>query len=316
MGVHARAGYVAREGVGMGSTKGLSHSFEKKTVVSRDGTRIAYDAFGTGDQVLMLANGLGGRTYAWEPLVERFHRTHRILCWDYRGLFDSFAFASGTDLAVERHVDDAIAILDQERCTQATFVGWSMGVQVSLAAAARHPERVRSLVLLNGTYGRALRTVLQPFGDVPLLERGVVSLVDTLLQTELPMPALRSAAAAFEPLTVLAFSATAGRRAFSLRPTLRHYTDDVLGVSFENYLRLFQSIDDHSAYDALPGITTPTLVISGALDPLTPARQGAVIARRLPNAEHVVARAGHFALLERPDIVVPAIATFLNERLR
>ena len=46
-----------------------------------------------------------------------------------------------------------MGILDAEGIDRAAFVGWSMGVQVSLDAAATHPQRYAGLVLLNGTYG-------------------------------------------------------------------------------------------------------------------------------------------------------------------
>ena len=66
----------------------------------------------------------------------------------------------------------------------------------------------------------------------------------------------------------------------------------------------------------LPEIEAPALVVSGALDLLTPQRQSFEIARRLPNAEHLaLMRASHFALLERPDAVLPAIERFLAKRV-
>jgi pimeloyl-ACP methyl ester carboxylesterase len=80
-------------------------------------------------------------------------------------------------------------------------------------------------------------------------------------------------------------------------------------------LRLFQELDGHSAYHLLPDIDAPTLIISGLLDMLTPAYQSREMARRMPNAEHVaLVRASHFALMERPEVVVPAIERFLSGR--
>jgi pimeloyl-ACP methyl ester carboxylesterase len=83
------------------------------------------------------------------------------------------------------------------------------------------------------------------------------------------------------------------------------------------YLRLFQELDAHSVYHLRREIETPTLIISGALDPLTPARQSWQMAARLPHARHLrLWRAGHLSLVERPEVVVPAIERFLEDDAR
>ena len=103
----------------------------------------------------------------------------------------------------------------------------------------------------------------------------------------------------------------------NFRPVLHQYFDDVLGSSFLNFLRLFQELDAHSVYHKLPGIKAPALVISGALDPLTPAYQSREIARRMPDAKRLALwRSSHFSLLERPDVVLPVVQEFLSSRAR
>src|SRR6185369_8061440 len=110
---------------------------------------------------------------------------------------------------------------------------------------------------------------------------------------------------------------TSGARARELTPLLSRYMDDVLGPSFTNYLRLFQELDAHSTYHLLREIETPALVISGMLDALTPAYQSREIARRMPNAELIqLWRSSHFSIVERPEIVIPAMRTFFDRRAR
>jgi pimeloyl-ACP methyl ester carboxylesterase len=115
---------------------------------------------------------------------------------------------------------------------------------------------------------------------------------------------------------LVAVSITAGTRALELRPLLQRYYADVLGPSFPNFLRLFQELDAHSVYHLLPEVEAPTLVVSGALDFLTPAYQSAQIARRMPHAEYLrLWRASHFALHERPAAVMRAVDDFLRRRV-
>ena len=61
----------------------------QRTLAREDGVTIAYFCIGDGPRTLLLANGLGGRFYAWEPLVRALQHGFRLVTWDYRGLFRS-----------------------------------------------------------------------------------------------------------------------------------------------------------------------------------------------------------------------------------
>jgi 3-oxoadipate enol-lactonase len=284
-------------------------------VTSRDGTRIAYDAVGEGRSTILLANGLGGRLFAWEPLITALLPDCRFVTWDYRGLFDSDMPARRHRLAVRYHVDDAIAVLDAEGGggAAAAVVGWSMGVQIGLELAATHPERVRGLVLMNGTYGHALSTGFQPLFSMRFVPKRLHATVEWLRARPNAAEALAFAARGAELPVTMVLALTAGARAPLLTPFVRRYFDGVLGPCFGNYLRLFQELDAHSAYHLLPEINAPALIVSGALDVLTPSYQSREMARRMPRAELLsLKRASHFALLERPELLVPRVGAFLR----
>jgi pimeloyl-ACP methyl ester carboxylesterase len=287
----------------------------QKRIVAKDGTGIAYETLGEGTRAIVLANGLGGRLYAWTPAIDALWHTHKIITWDYRGLFDSEAPRSKRRFGVTDHAEDVLAILDAERIDRAVFIGWSMGVQVSLDVAATAEGRVAGLVLINGTYGHAFSTGFQPFVSIPFLPKRMHAMLEWL-QDHREVAGLLAGATRFAELpTELALRAMLGARAKELSPLLSRYWDDVLGPSFPNYLRLFQELDAHSLYHLLPRIEAETLVISGKLDMLTPAFQSKEMARRMPHATHLpLTRSSHFSLLERPEIVVPAISEFLEKR--
>lgn len=292
-----------------------SHTLQRKRIVTEDGTRIHVEVLGKGPRAILLANGLGGRLYAWRPLLDALWQTHRIITWDYRGLFDSESPSSRRQLTLAHHRQDALAVLDAEGVDKAVFVGWSMGVQVSLDVAATHPHRVAGLILINGTWGHVLHYGFQPLFTVPMLPRALHALIDWVSDHPAIAGLLATGSRVIELPTALMFGVTAGRRTLALRPMLRRYFDDVLGPSFVNYVRLFQELDAHSVYHVLREIDAPSLVVSGALDVLTPAYQSWRIHRRLPNAERLALwRASHFALLERPEVIMPRISRFLEER--
>jgi 3-oxoadipate enol-lactonase len=292
-------------------------TLERKRTVSQDGTGISYEVLGTGDKVLLVANGLGARLYSWEPLISALWQDYRLITWDYRGLFESDTPKVPRRLALGNHVEDALAILRAEGASRAVVAGWSMGVQVALDMAASHPDMVSGLVLLNGTYGQVYTTGFQPILSVPWLPKRLHAITEWLRKHPKTQERLAMLTRRAEWPTVGIMALTSGRRALTMRPVLRRYLDDVLGPSFENYMRLFQELDAHSVYHLLPEIEAPALIISGALDILTPPRQSREMARRMPHAQHIaLARCSHFAVLERPEVVVPAVSDFLVGRAR
>jgi 3-oxoadipate enol-lactonase len=292
-------------------------TIQRKRTVSQDGTGISYEVLGSGEDVLLIANGLGARLYSWEPLVNALWQRYRIITWDYRGLFESDTPKVPRRLALSNHVEDALAIMRAENAKRTVVFGWSMGVQVALDVAASHPEQVAGLVLLNGTYGQVYTSGFQPLMSVPWLPKRLHVVTEWLRKHPKAQERLATLTRMVEWPTVGLMAITAGRRAMTMRPVLRRYFDDVLGPSFENYMRLFQELDAHSVYHLLPEIEAPALIISGSLDILTPSRLSREMARRMPNAQHIpLKRCSHFAVLERPEVVVPAIKTFLDRRVQ
>jgi pimeloyl-ACP methyl ester carboxylesterase len=290
----------------------------RRTLESHHGVTLAYWVVGEGEKTLLLANGLGGRLYAWEPLIRSLPHGYRFITWDYRGLFESTSPKQRRHLSIPDHAEDARAILDAEGIDRAVLCGWSMGVQVSLELATLHPERVAGLVLLNGTYGHALQSGFQPLFPLPFVGRWGHRALEALAER----PALwRSIGALYKrtmtPVLAL-FWLVSGTPMARARPMLERYRADLFeGDHFVNYLQLFQELDAHSTYHHLRHVTAPALIISGAFDLLTPAYQSRQIAARLPRAEALhLLRASHFVLIERPEVVLPRIEQFLDERVR
>jgi 3-oxoadipate enol-lactonase len=293
-----------------------AHTLQKKRLLAADGTGLYYEVVGEGKRCLLLANGLGGRLYSWTPLIDALWKEYRMISWDYRGLFESDAPQRTSHLSVSHHIDDAAAILAAESVEQAVFFGWSMGVQVSLDIAATYPEKCAGLVLLNGTYGHVLSTGFQPLISVPWLPKRLHAALE-FFQRHHTMSRYLAMFARLSEIPASALMSMASSSNMNFRPVLHQYFDDILGDSFRNFLRLFQELDAHSVYHKLPEITAPALVISGALDPLTPAYQSREIARRMPNAKRLALwRSSHFSLLERPDVVLPVVQEFLSSRAR
>jgi len=126
---------------------------------SSDGTELDVQHIGDRGPLIVLVNGLGGSIRAWPSLVKRFAPSHRLVSWDYRGLYRSGRPADPGAVRVEDHCEDLGVVLEQVGGGPAVLVGWSMGVQVSVQYALEHPDAVAGLVLVCGAPG-------DPFGGI------------------------------------------------------------------------------------------------------------------------------------------------------
>lgn len=100
---------------------------------------------GSGPTVLLLHGGPGMSDYS-EMLLEEV-AGWRAIGYQQRGLSPSTTTGPFT---VERHVADAVAVLDAQRVRRTVVVGHSWGGHLALQLAVAHPERVRAAVTVDG----------------------------------------------------------------------------------------------------------------------------------------------------------------------
>jgi pimeloyl-ACP methyl ester carboxylesterase len=115
-----------------------------------DGVRFHYlDWGGDGEDLLLLA-GLGCTAHVFVELAPHLTDRFRVLALTRRGHGLTERVSSGYALADA--AEDALRLLDELGVERAHLVGHSMGGGEVSALAARHPERVGSVVYLDGAY--------------------------------------------------------------------------------------------------------------------------------------------------------------------
>jgi pimeloyl-ACP methyl ester carboxylesterase len=282
---------------------------EERRVRSFDGTEIAYHTVGEGPPIL-LANGLGGSWKAWSHQIRYFRDRYRFVSWDQRGLYRSSPPADRGALDICAHARDALAVLDAERIEPAAIWGWSMGVQVALELWRRAPQRVTSLVLINGVAGKPWETL----ANRPWLGRLVPHVLARLRRMPHVMSALTRRAVTWEG------TPTWAKRLGLASPTLDVAIFHELAASFAEldmgiYIHTLEQIGEHDAHDVLPTIRVPLLMIAGGRDWMTPREAAEAIVRAVPGAELLIVPGGtHYVAVEYPELVNRRIERFLNER--
>jgi class 3 adenylate cyclase len=87
----------------------------------------------------------------WRRYTERVAAFSRLIRFDAGGLGLSDPLPTGTDPSIEGWGRDALAVMDAARCDRVVILASAGGAMPALWLAATYPERVISLVIVNGT---------------------------------------------------------------------------------------------------------------------------------------------------------------------
>jgi pimeloyl-ACP methyl ester carboxylesterase len=214
---------------------------------------------------------------------------YRVATFDIRGHGDSdTTFTSFDD---DAEASDLIALIEHLG-GPAAVVGVSMGAAAGVIAAAERPDLITGLALVSAfvrqpktsVFTRVLmRVATEPLWAAPMWKAYLPSLY-----------------AGTKPADQKEFAAQANA-----------------AMRRRGYATTF-SKTSHSKHDpaerALPGVTAPTLVVMGELDPdfSTSTTEAAWIAEQLSATVVMVPDAGHYPQSQHPEIVGPAITAFLS----
>jgi class 3 adenylate cyclase len=237
---------------------------------------IAYQVFGEGPVDLLVLPGplIPFDAIEAEPGLYRFHRRlssfSRVVRFDQRGL--GLSSRAPLDAVGPRFwAEDAIAVLDAVGCGQAALFTSGVTAMTGLVLAAEHPERVRSLVIVNGA-ARLMWAPDYPIGTDPTradrfttvaIEPDAVEQGFDVLEIVAPTMARDEAFRAWWD--------QAGNRAAS--PSMARA---VTGAMVASDVR-----------DALPRITAPTLIVHRSDCRFVPVEHGRYLAAHIAGSRYV-----------------------------
>jgi pimeloyl-ACP methyl ester carboxylesterase len=135
-----------------------ANSPEGERMVTANGVALCVQTFGDpADPAVLLIHGASASMLWWEAgLCERLAAGGRfVIRYDHRDTGRSVNYPAGRPGYAFRDMpDDALGVLDALGVDRAHLVGRSMGGGIAVLAAARRPERVRSLTLVTTSPGR------------------------------------------------------------------------------------------------------------------------------------------------------------------
>ena len=99
---------------------------------------------------LLCLHGGAAHAHWFDFVVGAFSERYRVLSLDLRGHGDS-EWAADANYSYLQYASDVAAVVDRLAGGPVVLLGHSMGGMVSLVCAARYPERVAALVVLDST---------------------------------------------------------------------------------------------------------------------------------------------------------------------
>ncbi len=267
--------------------------FSHRRVTTHDGVDLAVQVAGEGPTVL-LCNGIGVSRPGLDILADHLLSSHRVICWDYRGVAESRLPPGEVSFSIPRHASDALQVLDALEEDRVAVLGWSMGVPVGLEMIRQEPDRVLALGALFGAPGHPFRAAFP---------RPVAELVHLAVRAARVAPwpgqALLGLGAALPPL---AWALCSGVRFVGPWAHPETFHADVRSTAAANKTAYFGTMYElvyHDASDLLPSIRCPTLVVAGEEDWVTPPAAAEAMARAIPGCELVVLpETTHFGIIE------------------
>ena len=247
---------------------------------------------GEGSPVVLLHPGQGGLVL-WGRQFPVFARSHRVIRYDARG------FGRSEKPPVPfTHYDDLRAVLDAVGVERAALVGLSLGGRTILDFALAHPQRVASMVLVNpGMSGHTFTGLDAYFAEIKMA-------------TE------REDLDAFVEIQLRIWFDGPSRTPGQVDHTVRDEVKSVLTEQAERNRRRAgrAEVGELGAAARLAEITTPTLIVSSALDQPDALTICALLERGIRGARRVtISGAAHLVNLERPDAFNAAVLPFLAE---
>jgi 3-oxoadipate enol-lactonase len=247
--------------------------------------RTHYALTGNKQPVLVFSNSLGTEFSMWDPQVEELQRHFRILCYDTRG--HGRSSVTPGDYTIEQLGRDVLGLLDSLHLDRVHFCGLSMGGAIGIWLGIHAPSRLHRLVLSNTAARIGTKEMWN--SRIATVRKDGMKLV---------------AAAVVERWFTPGFRASSAEKVSRAQRMLENSPPP-------GYAGCCAALRDIDQRDLVAEIKSPTLVIYGSSDPVTPASDAHFLTGRIRGAAEVELDAAHLSNVEQADAFTAAVSDFL-----
>lgn len=253
-----------------------------------------YDDLGRSKVPIIFIHGFPFNKSTWKPQMESFKKTHRVIAYDVRGFGKSTI--GKEKLSIGLLADDLISFMDALEIKKAIVCGLSMGGYVLMKAAYHYPQRFEAVILSD------TQCVADTFEIKEKRHQAIVKIRtgklkdftenfvkdafcnESLINKKDLVEKMRNIILSAPPLTVASMLAAIAER--------------------------------KEMCSGLSNIKSPSLIICGKKDKITPVSAAETLQSKLPQSKlEIIDKAGHLANLENPEDFNQKVLDFLNQEV-
>jgi 3-oxoadipate enol-lactonase len=250
-----------------------------------NGIEINYEITGKeGAPWLVLSHSLACSVRMWDPTVEAFKGSFRILNYDMRG--HGATSAPKVPYTLDMLADDVLALLDSLKIEKAAYCGLSIGGMIGQTLALRGKGPFTKMVLADTTHMQPPEALKQWEDRIKVAEaKGMAGLLDSTMERWFTAP-------------------------FRSSPPAKKIAELILATPVAGYVGCARAIMGLNTTARLKDIKLPVLAITGNEDGAAPGTK--YIGEHVPGAKFVgIPHAAHIANVEQAEAFNRALRDFL-----
>ena len=230
---------------------------------------------------VILLHGGGGSHLSWPPQIRRLNG-QRMYTLDLPGHGKSEGLGRQDIAEYSRAV---IEFMQAVRLSTAVMVGFSMGSAIALCTALQFPNYMLGLGIVGG--GAKLRVAASTL-EMAASPSTFPAAVQTIIEN--------SYSASVDPLLK--------------ELAIKQMLETRQAVLYGDFL----ACDSFDVMDSVKEIHIPTLLVCGSEDRMTPPNRSEYLLDQIEGADfHIIEKAGHMVMIERPDEVAGLLTGFLDK---
>lgn len=298
------------------ASSSTSRQLETK-VIDLDGP-VHYVEFGGEGRPLVLVPGLGGSIENWLSVAPSITHLGHVVSLDLRG-HGRTPLGAGQTATVEANSEVLEGFIDALFDEPVVLIGNSMGGMISMMIAARRPERVAGLVLVDPsvsfpegveadpTVTTLFATYATPGAGEQFVAEGYASLgTEDVARRTIELNNV-------DPSRIDPDVVEAHLELARLRESMEWRIDAFLQAT-RSLLDMKAERDDY--YALIRSIDAPGLIVHGDSDRLIPLAAAEAVAQLRPDwTFEIYDDTGHMPQLERPELVADSIERWLRASL-
>ncbi|PID15037.1 alpha/beta hydrolase [Sporosarcina sp. P34] len=261
--------------------------------ITYDQETTLYEETGVGEPLIFI-HGVGLDHAMWQQQVNRLSANYRVITYDMLGHGGS-SHPPGP-YSLSQFVVQLATLVNELKLTNVHLVGFSMGAMVAQSFAAKFPDKIRTLTIMNSVANRT-----------PEQRKAIAARVEKVKELG-PQTTI-------EPAIQRWFNQDFQEKNPKIINEVRHRLETNNADGYMAAYTLFATADEE-VWQQLKDITVPSLVITGEYDVGSTPKMSRQIHEKLLNSELlIVPDTRHMLPVEKPEIVNQAIHSFIKEHV-